>query len=439
MSGRSRLAGLSFLLLTLPFLSGVRSISAQSSAYVAFLNSSGQLVVSSGDGGARWIVTNPGETLAMPVGFSWSPEGRRLFFAVSAGDAASLRVGDVNSQAVSEFGRASGQLSGGGWTPDGSSVLLGVNNQALAYPVGGGAPAVLVNGSGMITLHSPFDGANSQPNLAQSRSLSPDGRFLFYLDNGRNTLLSNGSAMPLPGTNDGNGRQSGLWSDAAPLVAYWGYESSSLIAVTDAENGQTLTLDSGRSMPISPVAWRPGSTQLIYRDASTSIRIADLSCLATGCGANPLQSGEELLPATATEIQALSNRVYFIDNGSAQMVDLGCVGSGSCVGSAAVIGANVAPQTWLTVGGNTLSYTAFTQDAYNSADREVRVVALDCLPGCAPQPALSGSVGGMVAPNGGFVVVEDGGLNVLRLYDKQLTSLSDHAGGSLLASARWNG
>ncbi len=436
---RGRLAFLSLLLLTLPFFAGVRSMSAQSGAYVAFLNSSGQLIVSSGDGGMRWIVTNPGETLAMPVGFSWSPDGRRLFFAVSAGSEASLRVGDIASQSVNEFGRAGGELSGGDWTPDGRSVLLGVNNQALAYPVDGGGPSALVNGAGVITLHSPFDGANSQPNLARSNSLSPNGQYLFYLDGGRNTLLSSGGATPLPGTNDSSGRQSGLWSDVGPMVAYWGYENTSLLAVTNAANGQTITLDSGRSMPISPVAWRPGSAQLIYRDASTSIRIADVSCLNSGCGDNPLQRGEELLPATATEIQVTSNRVYFIDNGTVQVVDLGCVGSGGCVGSAAAIGANAAPQTWLAVGGNTLSYTAFNQDAYNSADREVRVAALDCLPGCAPQPAVTGSVGGLVAPNGGFVVVEDGGLNVVRLFDKQITSLSDRSGTSLLASARWNG
>jgi hypothetical protein len=439
MLGRGRLLLLSLLLLTLPFLFNVRSISAQNSAHIAFLNSSSQLVVSSGDGGMRWIVTDPGETLVMPVGFSWSPDGGRLFFAVGSGSDASLRVGDVASQSVSEFGRASGQLSGGDWAPNGSSVILGVNNQVLAYPVGGGDPSALVNGRGPVTLHSAFDGANSQPNLAQSRSLSPDGRFLFYMDNGRNTLLANGSASALPGTNDANGRQNGIWSDAAPLVAYWGYESNSLIAVTDAENGQTITLDSGRSMPISPVAWIPGLAHLIYRDNSTSIRIADLSCLQSGCGDNPLQNGVELLPATATEIQVTANRVYFVDNGTAQVIDLSCAGNGNCAGSAQPFGTNVAPQTWLDLGGNTLSYTAFTQDAYNAADREVRVADLDCLPGCAPQPAQAGSVGGMVAPNGGFVVIEDGGLSVLRLYDKQVTSLSDRAGGSLLATARWNG
>lgn len=437
MSGRNRLAIL-ILLLTILFSSAAGSTAAQSGVYVAFLNSAGQLIVSSGDGGVRWIVTNPGETLTMPVGFSWSPDGRRLFFAV-AGSEASLRVGDVGSQSVAEIGRTGGQLSGGDWTPDGRYVVLGVDSQVLAYPVDGGGPSALVTGGGTVTLHSPFDGANSQPNLAQARSLSPDGRSLFYLDGGRNTLLTGSGATPLPGSNDGNGRQSGLWSDAGSLLAYWGYDGNSLLAVTNADNGQTLTLDSGRSMPISPVAWRPGHAQLIYRDASAYVRIADVGCLASGCGDNPLQRGEELLPATATEIQVTANRVYFVDNGVVQVIDLGCVGSGSCAGSAAAIGSNAAPQTWLVVGGNALSYTAFTQDAYNNADRQVLVAGLNCLPGCAPQPITSGSVGGLVAPNGSAIVVENGGLNLLRLTDGQVVSLSDRAGASLLASARWNG
>src|SRR5215470_6015853 len=99
-------------------LGGIAPVSAQGSANAAFINSSGQLIVSSGDGSYRWIVTNPGESLASPLGFTWSPDGRRLFFAVNNG-AVSLRIGDLASQSVAEIGQASGSaITGGQWTPD---------------------------------------------------------------------------------------------------------------------------------------------------------------------------------------------------------------------------------------------------------------------------------------------------------------------------------
>ncbi len=160
-------------------LVGTALVWAQGAApSVAFVNSSGQLVVASGDGLARWIVANPGETLAQPLGFTWSPDGRRVFFAVNAGGAASLRVGDVASQSVAEIGQASGALSGGQWTPDGRSVLVGADNALLAFPADGGGPAVLQQFGSQVRLISPY--ANDRPNLPAAQSLSPDGQFVFF-------------------------------------------------------------------------------------------------------------------------------------------------------------------------------------------------------------------------------------------------------------------
>ncbi len=110
------------------------SAAAQSSTpLVAFANSSGQLIVSSGDGGYRWIVTNPGETLAGTT--AWTPRGDQLVFAVGSGGSASMRAANVSQQTISEIGQVGGallSLSADGSTlfiqqPDGSYALQAIN------------------------------------------------------------------------------------------------------------------------------------------------------------------------------------------------------------------------------------------------------------------------------------------------------------------------
>ena len=210
------------------------------------------------------------------------------------------------------------------------------------------------------------------------------------------------------------------------------------IAVTNVANGQTLTLDSGRSAPITPLAWRRGTTQLIYRDASGYVRIADLGCLASGCGANPLESGTTLLPADAADVQTDGTWVYYRSNETIAAVNLGCVGSDSCLNGVVTLGTNAAPQTSLDTAGSTLVYTAYTQNPNDPNDREVRVINLACLGGgsCAPQPVASGAVAGALSSDGRFAVVEQAdGLNSLDLSSGAKTYLSDR--GAALSGARW--
>ncbi|MBC7811012.1 MAG: hypothetical protein H7175_07700, partial [Burkholderiales bacterium] len=274
-------------------------------------------------------------------------------------------------------------------------------------------------------------------------SVSNDGQYLFFWDSaqGRNFVqaVNGGAAVALPGTNDANARSNGLWSEAGPLVAYWGFEGGvSVLSATNAANGQTVTLNSGRSAPIAPVGWRPGTTQLVYRDATNFVRIADMGCLNGGCGSNPLETGVELLPATAGEIIVGRDWVYYRDGEQILAVNLGCAGSGNCAGSVSVLGANAAPQTLLDVGGNTLAYTAYTQDARNPGDREVRAINLGCLPSCQPQPVAVGAVAGLVSSDGGYVTADAGGsgLNTVNLSNGSATNLSG-AGANLL-KARWS-
>lgn len=434
------LALLVLFTVTLALLLSPMPAQAQGVTPLAFVNNSGQLVVTSGNGSIRWIVTNPGESLALPMGFTWSPDGRRIFYAVNTGGGVSLRVGEVSSQQSVEIATSGSGVSGGEWFPDGTSVLVAENGSAFRLAINGSSASEVASGVGQLI--SPYN--TDRPNLQIARSLSPDGSFLFFWNGGGYTLQAvGGGGVTLPLSNDANARSSGIWADNAPLVAYWGFSpgGTSSLAVTNAANGDTIILDSGRTAPIAPAAWRPGTSQLVYRDASNVVRLADVGCLLSGCGGNPLESGVGVAPATASDMQFGVQRdwLFYRDGEGVFAVNLGCVGSNNCLQSAVSLGGNSAPQTWLHVAGNTLAYTAYTQDARNPADREVRVVNLNCLgspPSCQPTGVVAGMTAGLVSPDGGFVTADQNGagLNSINLSSGTVVNLS---GSVNLTRARW--
>lgn len=424
-------------IVTIVLLLSVLPATAQSGALVAFINGSGQLVISDGDSGYRWVVTNPGEVLNNTLGFNWSPDGSRLFYAVGSGEV-SLRVASTSNQGLIEIGRVSGSLSGGQWTPNGASVVVGVDGSVLSLAADGSGAQELAGGQGSVYVPSP---SSATVTTQQPSSVSPDGSSLFFWrGDGRYAIQSGSGAFISPGTNDATATNSGLWSNAAPLVAYWGFSGNSILSVTNALSGETVTLDSGRSAPINPVAWVTNSTRLIYRDGSNTVKITDLSCLQGGCGTNPLESGVDLLPATASDIRYANNWVYFVDGGQVKAVRPDCATGGGCLGQAVVLGSNVAPRSSFDVGGSRLVYTAFAQDSSNPADREVRLVDTSCLAtGDCQFPTLqTGAVAGRMSADGTYVLTESvsGGLSSLRTTDGQLTFLSDGAG--LLSTVQWN-
>ncbi|MBI1259213.1 MAG: hypothetical protein GC204_17235 [Chloroflexi bacterium] len=343
---------------------------AQNSPLVAFVNSSGQLIVSSGDGASyRWIVTNPGEKLAGEP--SWTVNG--LTFAVGA----SLRVANPASQAVSEIGTASGTML----------------------------------------------------------SVAQDGKSLFYQQQDGSYALQqlNGSGnVSLSLTNDRGAPYSGLWSGT--LVAYWGYAGNSVLAVDDVGSGNVITLDSGRSAPITPLAWRPRSAQLIFRDTTGSIRMADLACLPSGCNGNPLDSAPVLAVAD-TDVATDGNMLYYRADGNINAVNLDC--GNSCNGVA--IAGNAAPQTAISAANGTLVYTAYQQNPNDPSDREVQTLNLGCVSNpssCTAQTVLSGASAGVISSDGRFAVVQtSSGLSSLDLSSGATAYLSDT--GASLTDAHW--
>lgn len=350
---------------------------AQSAPLVAFVNSGGQLVISSGDGSYRWIVTNPGETLAGDL--AWTPNGNQLLYTLTDAGSYRLRAADVTQQTVSEV-----------------AVLLG-----------------------------------------RLVSLSGDGNFLFYqLDDGTygSAALQAGTAAPLALTNDLGAHYSGLWSDALPLVAYWGYEGNSKLAVTNAASSQITQIDSGRSSPVLPLLWSSGITQLIYRDADGQIRSADFTCLQSGsCTGDPAELGIITLASGDADIASDGSWLYFRSGDTIAAVDMNCVAADNCLSSAVALTADAAPQTMLNVAGSTLVYTASVQNA-----PEVRLLDLACVSSgsCAPQTLAASAIAGSVDANGRYAVIESGnGLESLDLSSGARAYLSDR--GAALALARW--
>lgn len=371
-----------FLLVILSLLAVAVPALAQNTPLVALVNSGGQLLVSSGDGAFRWIVTNPGESL---VGdFVWSPRGDQLFFAVNTGSAISLRAASIAQQSVTELGQAA---------------------------------------SGMLTL-------------------SPDGSFAFTQqpDGTYSIVSSSGSSLPLPITNDVGARYTytGVWSQTLPFAAYWGYDGNSKLAVTNAANGQTVLVDSGRTSPILPLLWREGTSQLIYRDADGQIRIADFSCLQTQCSGSPADLGVRTLATADADIAADDTHLYFRSANTIAAVALACAASDNCLTSAVPLATNAVPQTSISASNGVLLYTAYAQDLNNPSDREVRAVNLACVAsgGCAAQTVAASAIAGALSSDGRFAVIESAnGLESLDLTTGARAYLSER--GAPLTRARW--
>jgi len=375
--------------------------SAQSDDLLAFLNGSGQLVVSSGDGSTRWIATNPGQVIDEAYGFGWTDSGTLVF----ALDGFGALEGDPTSQAIQPF-----ELN----IADRTAYLRGVR---------------------------------TRPNIAQPDGLSTDGAYGFVWGDGRYFTVPVGTTagfrLRLVGDNDAQG--SGLWSDVAPLVAYWGFNNDvggTALAVWNPATETDMVVNSGSTIPVPPVAWQANTTNLIFRTGSGDVRLADVGCLVSGCSDNPLENGILLAPSSANHIQVTADRAYYVDNQQVYGVDLTCVDSDNCLDSRFVVGQNAVPLSMMHISNNRLVYTSFTSDPNNAIDRTVQVVDLTCTPDCAPQAILQGAMSGLVSPSGDFVMVDvvGEGLNILNISGGGLVYLTETMGGQLgagLTTARW--
>ncbi|MCA9914766.1 MAG: hypothetical protein KC496_15540, partial [Anaerolineae bacterium] len=264
-----------FLILLIVAISPVSSAQGTDVPLLAFLNSSGQLVVASADGATRWIVSNPGETIQPALGFSWSARGDLLFYAVQQSDnRVSLRIGDSGTQSSIEVGNVVEPVSGGEWV--GNAVRVVDATTDALYSLQG----VSQQQEFSQELLSPF--ALGDAHLTRVSSFSEATDAAFAWQNGSYGLLTNGSFRGLGVFNNRRSPRSGLWAASEPLVAYWGTVSengASTLAVTNAETDAVAVLSGGGGTPLQPILWLGNSTTLVFRDASSQLRAADLACL----------------------------------------------------------------------------------------------------------------------------------------------------------------
>jgi len=374
--------------------------SAQSNTLLAFLNGSGQLVVSSGNGATRWIVTNPGQVVDEALGFAWTADGNLVFALRGAG----IFEGDPSTQNIAQV--------------EGDDAL------ARAY----------------------LRGLGNRPNLAQPQGVSSAGQFAFVWDTSGYTIvnLRSNAGFTLPLTGDNNSQSSGLWSDNAPLVAYWGVDgsNSTALSVVHAPSENSVTLASGRSVPLLPIAWQPNTSNLIFRSVTGDARLADVGCVTSGCSADPFESSVLVAPSSANHIQATATHLYYVDGNQIVGVDLSCVDNNSCIESRQVLGNNVVPLSLMHIQGDHLAYTTYTNNPNNATDRTIVLLDLTCVPDCQAQPMINGAMAGLLSPDGRYLMVDivGSGLNILDISGGSLVYLTDTIGGQLgtgLATARW--
>ncbi len=424
---------LAALLLAVWVMGSAFAASAQARPLVAFLNAAGQLVVTSADGGYRWVLTNPGEIVSSALGFRWSQNGERLFFAVDQGGEVSLRVADIAAQGVAEIGRAlNGGLTGGEWTPDHSGVLVAAGDRLTWYPVSGTAVDIRA-AQGAVSLRTPaFDSRTGW------RSLSPDARTLVFRDAGGATValpLTGGYPVTLTAGSD-PAAPGGLWTDDGGLVAVAG--NNQIVAWSPISGAQAQTAGAS-ALPPAPLRWLPNTSLLLYQDGAGAVRSAELSCLRSG-PCDPFATALPVLPASARDLRAVDNWLVYLDGETVNAVPVSCLSAGGCA-PVAMAGA-AAPGSSLDVRGGLLAYTAYTSNPNDPADREARVLDLNCLNagGCAPRTVAPGAQAGALSPDGrALVLVSPAGLSVADLGSGAQLPLSDPAPGQSTLSARWNG
>lgn len=429
-----------FLVLVVLGLLPVAAAQDTDTPLLAFLNSSGQLVVASADGVTRWIVSNPGETIHPALGFSWSADGDLLFYAVQEDeDRVSLRIGDAATQSSAEVGSAVEPVSGGEWV--GNFVRVVDATTDALYSLQGISQQREANAE----LLSPY--ALGDAHLAGVSSFSEASNAIFAWQNGGYGLLVDGNFRGLGIFNNRRSVRSGLWATSEPLVAYWGTVSetgASTLAVTNAETGAVALLSGNSSTPLQPILWLADNTVLIFRDASSQLRAADLACLLSSCALNPLEASVAFLPPSANDVQQIADgRVIFHEGENLLAIDPACIAEDTCLENMIVLAQQVAPRTFVDAVESRIAFTAYQNSATDPTDRRAVVLDADCPPedNCVPF-SVPNARAGFLSTDERYLVADvlDDGLYIVSVEDGSRVYLTGSSqGNDLLQTTRWNG
>lgn len=355
-------------------LSGLRTSNAQGAEeLVLFVNNSGQLIVSNSAVSARWIVTNPGEQIVAGGQPDWLPGQRNILYGIQASGMISVRAANITTivEGILEVGTVTASLAG----------------------------------------------------------IAPDGRSALILQNGTYGLqsLTNNTVTPLGLTSEPGGGAP-LWSPDSRLVAYWGYQNSTALAVTNAATGASLTFESGFNTPVLPLAWAQDNTSLLFRSAS-GVWLAEVGCLLGSCAGDELTRAISVLPGTVTTVVVDDNTVYFGDGSMIAAAAFGC--AGICTENATVIATDALGGGRFDVADGQLIYTTNTNAVHG--------VDLACVPsgGCQAQVLVPNARAGALSGSGtSAVVAVNGGISVLDIATRTLTALTDD--DRYFELARWN-
>lgn len=378
---------------------------AQTTQQIAYLNTSGQVVIASADGGFRWIVTNPGESLAPESYLAWSPSGDELLLAIQNGSQTSLRVATPNGQTVREITQVVSPVRGGEWTPNGRQIVIGT-----------GSGIVAVDMTGRVTLLA----ADGQ--ITSGQTLANNGAFAFYAQSGTFALASmdGSNATQLPGSNPSAAGGIGLWADSEPLVAYWSQTANQTTAlnITNATTSNTLTLDSGSTVPITPLDWVPGTSTLLYRSVA-------------GINAIDANSGESrtILPVTVSHIATTRNALIYTLNGALYGIGIDCIAAGNCSDGASNL-------DQIVHGGQLALGQTLT--AYTGTDNMIHALDLTCVTSgsCTPITlGTSGTVHSVAQDNRHILATVNGELRVLATDGSGDIPLTGSTG---VVRAAWN-
>jgi hypothetical protein len=365
-----------------------------SSARLAYVNGSGQLVIINVNGDARWIVTNPGEQLSLDVGLAWSPDSEQVLFAVQQGGQSELRLADANNQTVTTLVSLN-RVSGGEWTPDGS-IIVGTADGLVRLDLNTRQAEVVVAGGQFIN----------------GDVVAPSGNAMFFYQAGSFAVRSQaGSITALPGRNNTSATNVGLWAPRQPFVAYWAFNDrgNATINVTNANTAETVIIDSQSAVPVTPLTWVPGTTQLLYRSAM-GVMAVDASCLQSGCGSAP--APVQILPVTASNVATSANgALFYSDANVVYSVASACVSAGDCTQNRVQLGP---------IAGNTVAMAALDTAAFTGADGTVQVINdLGCTQSgtCTlTATGLNGTVFSL-APGGNHLLIDT--RDALQLVDVQ--------------------
>lgn len=284
-------------------LLSVWTTQAQTMNLLAFVNSGGQVVITSADESYRWIVTPPNQALTATPALAWSPDGRWLLYATPA----QLHLADTATQTIltADVGGTISQLQ---WANQADSFTLTHSERVWLGNVREGIINLLPLANGSL----PVDG------------LAPQADALMLIQNGVFQTLNVNTAQLIPSALAVNPYlipNAVYWADRSAWVAYAGVSvnQTSAFAVSHIMTGETWMLDSGTSLPVTPLGWQPRGSLLFYRDIS-GIRVADVGCLENGCGGNnPLLSGQPLLPTNVTSLMIGTQNLAYVEGGQVRL------------------------------------------------------------------------------------------------------------------------